>query len=111
MGLVLALGKLCDAASTPLVGSWSDRTRARLGRRRPFLFAALPLLVATFVMLWRPPEALSGGALTIWLVIAMLAFHTAFALYTIPHIALGAELSPDSHERTRLFGARQMSFT
>src|SRR5262245_15344131 len=111
MGLVLALGKLWHGVNDPLIGSWSDRTRSRLGRRRPFLFAAMPFLLVSFAMLWRPPETLSGVALTAWVTAAMFAFHTAFALYMIPHVALGAELSSDSHERTRLFGAKQMSFT
>jgi GPH family glycoside/pentoside/hexuronide:cation symporter len=111
MGVVFALAKLWDAASNPLVGSWSDRTRSRWGRRRPFLLGALPLLVAGFVMLWNAPLALSAAMLIAWTSIALFAFYTAFALYTIPHAALGAEMSTDSHERTRLFGARQMSFT
>ena len=111
VGGVFALAKLWDAVSNPIVGSWSDRSRSRFGRRRPFLLAALPLLVASFVMLWSPPEALHDRALVIWSAVALFAFHAAFALYTIPHFALGAELSPDSHQRTRLFGVRQMSFT
>jgi len=111
IGLVLAAAKIWDAASNPLVGSWSDRLETRLGRRRPLMFAALPLLVAGFVMLWTPPEQLTGLALIGWSAIALFAFYGAFALYAIPHFALGAELSLDSHERTRLFGVRQMSFT
>ncbi len=110
VGVLFALAKLWDAVSNPWVGSWSDRTRSPLGRRRPFLLASLPLLVAGFVMLWSPP-GLGPTALLGWAAIALFAFHMAFALYTIPHIALGAELSSDSHERTRLFGARQVSFT
>ena len=58
VGVLFALAKLWDAVSNPLVGSWSDRTRSRFGRRRPFLLGSLPLLVAGFVMLWSPPEAL-----------------------------------------------------
>ncbi len=111
VGAVFAVAKVWDAASNPVVGSWSDRTRSRFGRRRPFLLAALPLLVASFVMLWSPPEALRARALVIWCAFALFAFHAAFALYAIPHFALGAELSADSHQRTRLFGVRQMSFT
>jgi GPH family glycoside/pentoside/hexuronide:cation symporter len=111
VGVLFALAKLWDATSNPLVGSWSDRSRSRLGRRRPFLLGSLPPLLAGFVMLWSPPEALAGGVLVAWVAIALFVFHTAFALYTIPHAALGAELSPDSHQRTRLFGARQVSFT
>lgn len=111
VGGLFALAKLWDATSNPLVGSWSDRSRSRLGRRKPFLFGALPLVVAGYVMLWNPPAALAGTALVAWVGVALLLFFSAFVLYAIPHAALGAELSPDSHERTRLFGARQISFT
>jgi len=111
VGVVFGLAKLWDAASNPIVGSWSDRTRSSHGRRRPFLVAALPLLFVGFVLLWVPPLSLGAPALVAWTAVALLLFHTAFALYTIPHAALGAELSADTHERTRLFGARQISFT
>jgi Na+/melibiose symporter-like transporter len=73
--------------------------------------AALPLLAASFIMLWNPPAAWAPTAILAWVAIALFAFFTAFALYAIPHAALGAELSPDSHQRTRLFGAKQICFT
>jgi GPH family glycoside/pentoside/hexuronide:cation symporter len=111
VGALFALAKLWDAVSDPLVGSWSDRSRSRWGRRLPFLVAALPLLVAGYVMLWSPPAALSARALIAWSGIGLFVFYTAFTLYTLPHVALGAELSTDSHQRTRLFAVRQMSFT
>jgi GPH family glycoside/pentoside/hexuronide:cation symporter len=111
IGLVFAAVKIWDAVSNPFVGNWSDRRRGRLGRRRPFMLGALPLLVAGFVMLWTPPRALVGAPLVGWCALALLVFYGAFAFYTIPHLALGAELSSDSHERTRLFGVRQMSLT
>jgi hypothetical protein len=57
------------------------------------------------------PSGLGSGALTVWIGVALLVFFTAFDLYTLPQLALGAELSSDSHERTRLFAVRQMSFT
>ena len=62
-------------------------------------------------MLWNPPAALGSTALLAWVGVALFAFFSSFALYAIPHAALGAELSPDSHQRTRLFGAKQISFT
>ncbi|HKE11530.1 MAG TPA: MFS transporter [Myxococcota bacterium] len=111
IGLVFAAAKLWDAASNPLVGTWSDRVRSPLGRRRPFMFAALPLIVLGFVMLWTPPASLQGNSLVAWSAVALFVFYAAFAIYAIPHFALGAELSSDSHERTRLFAVRQMSLT
>jgi GPH family glycoside/pentoside/hexuronide:cation symporter len=111
VGLLFAAAKLWDAISCPLVGSWSDRLRSRWGRRRPFLVGSLPLLALSYVMLWSPPSGLGSGGLTLWVGAALLVFFTAFDLYTLPQLALGAELSSDSHERTRLFAVRQMSFT
>lgn len=103
--------KLWDGVSGPLIGSWSDRSQSRFGRRRPFLLGSLPMLVFGFVMLWMVPEPLGGTALMLWIGAALFVFFTGFDLYTLPHMALGAELSTDSHQRTRLFAVRQMSFT
>jgi GPH family glycoside/pentoside/hexuronide:cation symporter len=111
VGLLFAVAKAWNAVSDPLVGSWSDRTRSRRGRRRPYLFAALPLLAAGFALLWAPPAGLSPGWLLAWVGAGLVVFYTAFTLYQLPHLALGAELSADSHQRTRLFGARHLSFT
>lgn len=111
VSLLFAAAKIWDAISCPLVGSWSDRLRSRWGRRRPFLIGSLPLLAISYVMIWSPPSGLGSGALTVWVGAALFVFFTAFDLYTLPQLALGAELSSDSHERTRLFAARQMSFT
>src|SRR5690606_2638054 len=111
VGGLFAAAKLWDAVSDPLVGSISDRARWRLGRRRPFLLAALPLLALGFLPLWWVPAALDGALLVVWIALALFVFYTGFTFYTLPHVALGAELSRDSHERTRLFAARQMSFT
>jgi Na+/melibiose symporter-like transporter len=111
VGGLFAVAKMWDAACNPIVGSWSDRTRSPMGRRRPFLFAALPLLAGAYIMLWNPPVAWSPPALLVWVGVALFAFFSSFALYAIPHQALGAEMSADSHQRTRLFGAKQISFT
>lgn len=111
VSLLFGVAKLWDAINCPLVGSWSDRLRTRWGRRRPFLVGSLPLLASGFVMLWIAPLGLGSGALTVWVGVALLVFFTAFDLYTLPQLALGAELSSDSHQRTRLFAVRQMSFT
>jgi len=111
VSVLFGLAKLWDGVSGPLIGSWSDRTRSRWGRRRPFLLAALPLLAFGFAMLWWVPVSLAGGLLVGWIAVALFLFFGAFDLYTLPHMALGAELSSDSHQRTRLFAVRQGAFT
>ncbi len=111
VGTLFGVTKLWDAVSDPLVGSWSDRRGGRWGRRRPFLLSALPLLVLGFAMLWDPPEAFGSPPSPLWIGAGLFIFYTAFTLYMVPHLALGAELSSDSHQRTRVFGSRQIGFT
>ena len=110
VGGVFAVGRVWDAVSDPIVGTWSDRTRTVLGRRRPWMLGAIPVLGLTVWMVWSPP-ALTGAALTAWVTIALLAYYTAFTAYGVPHQSLGAELSQDHHERSRIFGVHNASFT
>ncbi len=105
VGAVFGLGRLWDAVSDPWVGWSSDRTRSRFGRRRPWMIlGSVPAAVA-FVALWASPTVENGGGPG-WLMLALLAFYTASTAVSVPHASLGAELSTDSHQRTRLFAAR-----
>ncbi len=110
-GLIFGLGRVWDAVSDPLVGLLSDRTRTRFGRRRPWMMAAIPLFAGAVLMCWNPPADLTGAPLIAWVSVALFLFFTAFTMYGVPHQALGAELSQDHHERSRIFGARHISFT
>jgi GPH family glycoside/pentoside/hexuronide:cation symporter len=111
VGALFAAGRLWDAVSDPLVGTLSDRTRTRIGRRRPWMFAAIPLLVAFTWMIWTPPADLTGTLLVVWVGVALFGFYTAFTFYMIPHLSLGAELTPNHHDRTRIFGVHAASFS
>lgn len=111
VGLLFGAGRMWDAVTDPIAGYLSDRTRTRLGRRRPWMFIAIPLLCVFFIMLWVPPSGLTGGALTVWTAVALIGFYTAYTIYTIPHMSLGAELTREHHERSRVFGTRHVAFT
>jgi GPH family glycoside/pentoside/hexuronide:cation symporter len=103
---VFALSKVGDALSDPIVGYLSDRTRLAAGRRRPWIFAAALPMVLTVWAVWSPPAFLSPRALIFWVGASIVLYYTAYTLAYVPHLALGAELSNDHHERTRVFGAR-----
>lgn len=111
VGTLFAAGRMWDALTDPLVGSWSDRTRLRLGRRRPWMLAAVPTLALSFTMLYVPPRVLEGPWLVAWTGLALFTFYAGFTAWVVPHQALGAELTPDHHERSRVFGVRQAAFT
>lgn len=105
-GLGKMLGLVWDGVNDPVTGYVSDRTRTRLGRRRPFLIAAAIPMGLTFALLWMPPADMSGLYAFAYMVLAYVVLDTCFTLYATPYLALGAELSDDYHERTQLSAAR-----
>ena len=72
MGLIFGLSRLWDAVSDPAVGYMSDRTRARMGRRRSWMLGSIPFLMLCAPMLWSPPGALGGAPLAAWVGLALL---------------------------------------
>ena len=111
MGLIFSASRLWDAVSDPLAGYLSDGTRSRLGRRRSWILASLIPVGLTFIMVFSPPADLEGGALIAWMAVAIIGFYSAMTVFFIPHMSLGAELTDDYHERTRLFGMRHAFYT
>jgi maltose/moltooligosaccharide transporter len=74
----------------PFVGRLSDRTRTRLGRRRPFFLVGIPLMALFIALLaLHPPFWIMLGILTI------AAFFLWLALD--PYMALMADLFPPQH--------------
>ena len=71
------------------------------------LASVLPL-AGTFVMLFAPPDRVldDQGQLFTWLLVSIILLRTALTVFMVPYLALGAEMSSDYHERTRLASAR-----
>jgi GPH family glycoside/pentoside/hexuronide:cation symporter len=108
IGTVFLVAKMWDAVTDPLVGNLSDRTRHRWGRRRPWLLASAPMLALFSIMAWAPPSGLEGSELVIWISVSVIGFYTAYTIFDVPHMALGAEISLDATERNRVFATRQV---
>lgn len=109
VGTIFLIAKVWDAISDPLIGNLSDRTDHASGRRKPWLRGAAPLLALFGIMAWAPPESLEGAQLSLWIGVAVVGFYTAYTMFDVPHMALGAEITLLSHERNKVFGVRQLS--
>ncbi len=103
IGTVLLLARLWDVAIDPAIGFLSDRTRTRFGRRKPWMLAALPLVLAGSFMLFDPPADAGTPYLLVWLLVVYLGW----SMVQIPHQAWGAELSVNYAERSRIAAWRE----
>ncbi len=105
VGSILLVARMLDAVQDPLLGLLSDRcTRLPMGRGLPVILG-LPLLAAGFFGLFHPPEG-SQRELTLWLIVNLAVVYIGFSAASISYFAMGAELSQDYHERTRVTAAR-----
>ena len=111
MGIIFSISRIWDAISDPIAGYLSDRTTFKFGRRRTWMLLSFVPISFGFLAVFSPPESMQGQSLDLWMMIAILSFYSAITLFNVPHMALGAELSDDYHERTRLFGVRHIGFT
>jgi GPH family glycoside/pentoside/hexuronide:cation symporter len=106
VGLLGALPRLTDAITDPLMGYASDNTNTRWGRRRPYIFVGAISAAIVFTLLWQLPPGKSEGWYFWYFLAGSLIFFLAYTVYATPWVALGYELTPDYHERTRLMGVQ-----
>jgi sugar (Glycoside-Pentoside-Hexuronide) transporter len=108
VGTLLLLGRVWDMINDTLVGSWTDRTRSKLGRYRPWLlWFNVPLFVSTILMFWAHPEW-SVMAKTIWIVVLYFIWCFMYTCVNIPHTAMVAVMSASGAERASISGWKMM---
>ena len=105
VGFVLLAIRLFDAVSDPVIGTLSDRTHTRWGRRRPWIgFGVFPL-VAAILFLFMPP-ALGPNAAVAWFGVGVFTVFLAWTAITVPYESLGPEITFDYDERTSILSLR-----
>lgn len=102
IGTALALPRLWDAFTDPGMALISDNTRSRWGRRRPYLVIGALLMALAFGSIWMVPTTWSQTAISTWVTISLLVFYTCYTVYSVPWYSLTYEMTPDTHERTRV---------
>ncbi|MDP3550476.1 MAG: MFS transporter [Novosphingobium sp.] len=102
-GAMIGASKLYDAVIDPVVGAASDRHRSKLGRRRPFLLAGTVLLAIAALALFNLP---TGQLALPAFLFALLLYATGYALFSVPYMAMPAEMTSSYHERSRLISFR-----
>jgi GPH family glycoside/pentoside/hexuronide:cation symporter len=105
-GTALGITLIVDSAIDPIVGSLSDNSRSRHGRRHPFMIASILPTVVAFGLLFSVPHGLKGLALFGYALATLLSLRIAISFFYVPYMALGAELTDDYAERSSIVAGR-----
>lgn len=103
IGTALLLTRIVDAFTDPAIGYFSDATRSRFGKRKPWLFLGCITTVIGAQMLYSPPPDWSQGQFFV----AISLYYLGFTMIAVPHDAWASELSSDYYERSRIFSYMQ----
>ncbi|RBQ14277.1 MFS transporter [Spongiactinospora rosea] len=106
-GIVVTAPKAWDLVANPLIGRWSDRTRSRLGPRRPWLLAGALTLPVAFTLTFAGPP-ITGAPAAIYVGVCFLLSATAYSVFEVPYKTMSAEMTGDYHERTSLLQWRMV---
>ena len=107
-GTCLLIPRLWDAISDPLMGAISDRTKSRMGRRRPFLLLGSILFGVSFYLTLAMPDLETEIQKAIYFTGMYLVLSTAYTIYDVPYSAMVGEMSSNYKERTNIVGYKMM---
>jgi GPH family glycoside/pentoside/hexuronide:cation symporter len=105
-GVSLFVALLFDSLIDPLVGSISDNSWSRFGRRHPFMFIGAAPLAIALGLLFSVPAGLSNWTLFAYVTVVSIALRISHSVFFLPYVALGAELSDGYADRTNVVASR-----
>lgn len=101
ISLALAISRVVDMISDPVVGYLSDKFNSRWGRRIPFIaVGAIPLAITTVAFFY--PPMISEKGTFIYLALIGSLFFTFYTIVGAPYNALIPEIGENSEERLNL---------
>ena len=102
-GTIIMLARFWDAFTDPIMGSISDNTRTKWGRRIPYIFLSGLLIVVALFVLFMPIQGWSSTAGKVaYVVFAHLFYSTVSTIFNVPYLSLSSEISEDLKERNSM---------
>lgn len=105
-GLALGLAIFWDALIDPVVGSWSDHTLQKKGRRSQWILIGIVAVCFSLFVLLNPPALSSDLSKFSYLLLGALLFNTSYTLLSVPYSAVVGDITSTERQRARLIGWR-----
>ncbi|MCE4556965.1 MFS transporter [Roseateles cellulosilyticus] len=103
---VQAIKIVIDAGSDAVFGWLSDNTRTRYGRRRPFILVGGVLAGIGLPLMFAVGKGWTDTQYFMFMLISMIIYVPVMSCFNMPWVSLGAEMTPDYHERTSVMAVR-----
>lgn len=98
IGLAFVIWSLWNAINDPLIGYISDRTKTKIGRRKPYIIIGLIGVVIVEIVLWIPPVSSDIG-LFWYLLIMLIAWDIFYTCLALPYDTLFPEMYISEKQR------------
>ncbi|MBC8010432.1 MAG: MFS transporter [Burkholderiales bacterium] len=98
--------RIWDAITDMIMGSVSDNTRSRWGRRRPYILIGTVLSAVTLPLFWLLDPAWDTRTIILWMVVGQVILIGCNTIWNIPYQSLLFEMTPSSVERTNVAALR-----
>jgi Na+/melibiose symporter and related transporters len=105
-GTAVAVAKIVDACAHPIIGTISDRTETRLGRRRPFILIGGAICAVAMLATFNLHHVDAIRWAMTFTVAVLLVYGIGFAFVVVPTVAMSAEMTDDYNDRMRLISVR-----
>ena len=98
-GAVTLISEIWDAISDPLMGVISDKTKSKMGKRRPYILIGGCLLAVAFSLIYLPIEGMQQISKFIYCTVTYLFYNTVSTMINVSYSSMSSEISEDSAER------------
>lgn len=99
VGLLFMVARILDIGVDISIGLAMDQTRTRIGRFSPWLVMSIPVIMVGSYFLFMAKPGADAAYLAFWLFFT----YIGFSMGSLSQMSLGATLSDNYHERSRVF--------
>lgn len=102
-GILWMVAKIFDGLVDIPLASFTDNLRTRFGRRRPAIVMAFVPMVASYLMVWTPPELKENSlSNTIWMTVMLFIFYASYTMSLITFYGSLSSVCKDEEQRIRV---------